>query len=143
MAYDPSLFEARRRTLTQGYASEGAMRAYQQFLSQRRGQRNLGDFKTQADRMTPQVVASYGRRGLVGPSTSSGVFRRGMGEYASERIRRQSEMERDLFDEQQMFGLEERMRQDIYNQSLTDLESDKARQIASDAQRLLAYRAGM
>lgn len=143
MAYDPSFFERQRRTLTQGYASEGAMRAYQQFLSQRRGQRDLGEFKLQADRQMPQVVASYGRRGLMGPSTSSGIFRQGMADYASDRIRRQSELERSLLESEQMFGFEERMRQDVYNQSLADLESDKARQIASDAQQLLAYRAGM
>ena len=48
MAYNPSAFEARRRSYLENFAAEGAMNAYKNTLSQQRGQRNLAQYKTRA-----------------------------------------------------------------------------------------------
>lgn len=143
MAYDPSAYEARRRGLMQQFAAEGAMNAYQQFVSQQRGQRNIADLTRQYEQSAPRVVSAYGRRGLMGPSTRSGISRRALQEFAQQRIRQQSDLERQLQESAYGYDLAERRRQEMFQQALQDLEAEKAREIAQSAQGILAYRAGV
>ena len=140
--FDPSVYEARKRGLTQGYAAEGAMNAYQQFVSQQRGQRGIADLTRQYEKAAPATVAAYGRRGLGGPNVRSGVTMRALRELAQQRIREQSDLERQLRESAMGYDLSERRRQEMYQSALQDLEAEKAREIAESARSILAYRAG-
>lgn len=140
--FDPSVYEARKRGLTQGYAAEGAMNAYQQFVSQQRGQRSIADLTRQHEKAAPATVAAYGRRGLSGPNVRSGVTMRALRELAQQRIREQSDLERQLRESAMGYDLSERRRQEMYQSALQDLEAEKAREIAESARSILAYRAG-
>lgn len=142
MAYNPSAFEARRRGYLENFAAEGAMNTYKNTLSQQRGQRNLAEFKTKANKQVNPFVAGFGRRGVAGPSVKSGIFANAMQEYARERIRQQANMERALQEEGYGYDLEQKQALARYNQNLLDLEADKARQIEDDARQLLAMRSG-
>ena len=140
--FDPSIYEQRKRGLTQGFAAEGAMNAYQQFISQQRGQRSVADLARQYEQAAPRTVAAYGRRGLGGPNVRSGVTMRALRELAQQRIREQSDLERQLRESAMGYDLAERRRQEQYQQALQDLEAEKAREIAESARSILAYRAG-
>lgn len=143
MAYDPSVYEGRRRGLMQQFAAEGAMNAYQQFVSQQRGQRNIADLTRQYEQQAPRVVSAYGRRGLMGPNTRSGISRQALQQFAQQRIRQQSDLERQLQESAFGYDLAERRRQEMFQQAMQDLESEKAREIAQSAQSILAYRSGV
>lgn len=143
MAYDASQFEARRRSLLSNYAAQGAMNAYQRFLSQQRGQRDLLNLNEQYEREAPRVVGSFGRRGLVGPGVQSGAFKRAMADFAKNRIRATAEAQRDLDQGSALSQLEERQLREQYMNDLSDLEFAKARQIEQDALELLRLRAGV
>lgn len=143
MAYDPSIYEARRRGLQQTYAAEGAMNAYQQFVTQQRGQRSIADLTRQYEQAAPRMVSAQTRRGLMGPGVRSGISRRALQEFAQQRIRQQSDLERQLQESAYGYDLAERRRQEMFQQALADLEMEKAREIAQSAQSILAYRAGV
>jgi hypothetical protein len=44
-------------------------------------------------RAQPQVVAGYSRRGLVGPNVKSGIFAKGLQDFAKQRARTFSEFD--------------------------------------------------
>lgn len=142
MAYDPSSFESRRRAYTSSYGAQGAMNAYSRFLSQQRGARQRGEMQRQYDEATPRLVAAYSRRGLLGPNVRSGVFERGLQNYASERARRMSEFEQGLSEQQRQFDLQDAQALEAFRQQLADLEMEKAQQIADAARQLYEMRVG-
>jgi hypothetical protein len=142
MAYDPSLYESRRRSLEQNYSAQGAMNAYANFLSQQRGQRNFADMQNQFTKAVPQLVSAYGRRGLNTPNVHSGIFNRGMADFSNQAIQQQSLAQEDMAQQQRQAELSQNALTGQYNQGLQDLEAEKARQIASDAAALLQFRAG-
>ena len=142
MAYDPSAYEAQRRALTQKYGAESAMQAYSRFLTQQRGQRQQQNLGEQYRKAFPQLVTSYGRRGLATPRTNSGIVRSGLSELAKKQLSDYGDLQQGLQQEMGQYDLQSAMREaDLYS-GLTDLEAQKARQIAEDAQILLARRAG-
>lgn len=143
MAYDPASYEARRRSYLQNYASTGAMEAYKNFLSQQRGQRDFVNLQEQYNKAAPQVVAGYGRRGLVAPGTRSGVFAQAMRDFAKQRIQNEAAAQRALSEQQQGYELLQRQLNEQFGQNMADLEAEKARQIEEDARQLLALRGGM
>ena len=142
MAYDPSSYESRRRAYTQAYGAQGAMDAYSRFLSQQRGARQRGEMQRQYEQATPRVVSAYSRRGLLGPNVQSGIFQRGLQEFARQRARQMSEFEQGQTEEERMYQLQEAQRLEAFRQQLADLEAEKARQIAEDAAALFQFRAG-
>lgn len=142
MAYNPAAYEARRRGYMNDYASTGAMNAYTQFLSQQRGQRDLANMYKQYDKAAPQVVAGYGRRNLNSANIKSGAFGQGLQEFAADRIANTAQAEQGLAQQNAGYDLSNRQLGDRYQQSLTDLEAEKAQQIEQDAQELMKVRAG-
>jgi hypothetical protein len=142
MAYDPSVYEAQRRALTQKYGADSAMQAYSRFLTQQRGQRQQQGLSEQYRKAFPQLASAYGRRGLTSPGTRSGIARGGFGELAKKQLGDYGDLQQGLDQEMKQYDLQSAMREaDLYG-GLTDLETQKARQIAEDAQILLARRAG-
>jgi hypothetical protein len=142
-AFDPSVYEAKRRSLTQNFGAQGAMNAYQQFITQQRGQRDLADLTRQFEKAAPRVVSAYGRRGLSGPNVRSGITTQALQDFAQQRIRQQSDLERQLSEASYAYDLGERSREEMYQSALRDLEAEKAREIAESARSILAYRAGV
>jgi hypothetical protein len=143
MAYDPSLYENRRRSLMSNYATTGGQNVYQQFLNTQRQQRQFADLNTRFDQAAPKVVSQYGRRGLVGPNIKSGAFRKAMSDFAKSRAKQIGEAQRGMQESQTGFDLQQRQRDEMFQNDLRDLEMDKARQIEQDAMELLRYRAGV
>jgi len=142
MSYNPADYEARRRGYTQQYAATGAMNAYANFLSQQRGTRGRQDMMQQYDKAQPQVVSGYSRRGLVGPNVKSGIFARGLQDFAKQRAQSFGDYDRGIAEEQRGYDLGEAQRLEAFKNQLADMESEKAQTIADAARQLYARRAG-
>ena len=143
MAYNPASYEARRRGYTQQYAATGAMNAYANFLSQQRGTRERRGITEQYDRAQPQVVAGYSRRNLVGPNVKSGIFAKGIQDFAKQRARTFSEFDQGQMEQQRGYDLGEAQRLEAFKNQLADMETEKARTIADAARQLYQRRVGM
>lgn len=140
MAFDPSLFERRRRSYEQQYGAQTAMGAYQRFLSQTRGQRQQQAYQRGVEEQLPRVTSSYGKRGLYGKGVRSGVYRRGLEQFGMEAARQRGYMSEDLENTLRGYDLQQALALSNYEQNLADLEAEKARQIAADAAALLELR---
>lgn len=143
MAFNPALFERQRRGLQNTYAQQAAMNVYQRYLAETQGQRpitQLQDAAFGAPREVPRLTASYGRRGLQGQGVKSGVFNRALTDYASQRNQQLGYARADLASGLRGYDLAQAGYQGQYQQGLQDIESDKASQIAQDAQSLLKLR---
>ena len=104
-----------------------------------RQQQNLSE---QYRKAFPQLMSSYGRRGLAGPNVKSGIVRSGLSELAKKQIADYGDLQQDTQQQMRQYDLQSAMREaDLYG-GFSDLEAQKARQIAEDAQILLARRAG-
>ena len=143
MSYNPADYEARRRGYTQQYAATGAMNAYANFLSQQRGTRNRRDMVNQYNEAQPQVVAGYSRRGLVGPNVKSGIFSKGLQDFAKQRSRNLGDFDQGQMEERRGYDLGEAQRLEAFRNQLADMESEKAQTIADAARELYARRVGM
>jgi hypothetical protein len=149
MAYDLSLFEQQRRNLQQSYAQNAALNAYRKYLAETAGQRPITQLEEAAFGFgvgegylgqVPKITSSYARRGLQGQGVKSGIYNRALSQYASDRARNLGYAKQDLANQMRGFELGETQALQSYQQGLADIESNKARQIAADAQALLALR---
>lgn len=148
MAYDPSYFERQRRNLFDQFAQQAALNAYQRYLAETRGQRPITQLEESAFSFTPsgqmgevpRLTSSYARRGLTGQNVRSGVYDRALQSYAKERARQLGYAREDLAGNMRGYELADLQGKASYETGLKDLEADKARQIAEDAQALLQLR---
>ena len=143
MAYfNPADYEARRRRATQSFGATGAMNAYANFLSKQRGSSSRRNMMEQYDRAQPQVVSGYSRRGLVGPNVKSGIFAKGLQDFAKQRARTLSEFDQGQIEQGRSYDLGEAQRLEAFRNQLADMESEKAQTIADAARQLYARRVG-
>ena len=142
MAYNPADYEARRRGYTQQYAATGAMNAYAQFLSKQRGSSSRRNMMEEYDRAQPQITAGYARRGLQGPNVKSGIFARGLQDFAKQRARGLQEFDQGQQESNRAYDLTEAQRLESFRNQLADMESEKAQTIADAARQLFANRVG-
>jgi hypothetical protein len=142
MAYDPSRYEARRRGLMENYSATGAANTYANFLSRQGQARNFADLQEEYNKAAPQVVAGYGKRGLLTPNVRSGAFNKAMKEFAKNRIKNESRAQQDMAQGEQQYGLGMAQLGAGYRGSLADLEAEKAREIEQTASDLLRLRSG-
>lgn len=142
MAYDPSAYEAQSRAVMQNYGSNMAMQAYSRFLAEQASGRQQRNMATQYDKALPRVMAGYGRRNLAGPRISSGIQRTGLGEFAIQKASDFGDLARSFQEQQRQYELQANQLTSALNQQLADIEAEKARQIALDAQIILKQRAG-
>jgi len=142
MAYNPADYEARRRGYTQQYAATGAMNAYANFLSQQRGTRDRTNMMDQYDKAQPQIAAGYARRGLQGPNVKSGIFARGLQDFAKQRAQGLQQFDQGQLESNRAYDLSEAQRSEAFKNQLADMESEKAQTIADAARQLFANRVG-
>lgn len=142
MAYNPADYEARRRGYTQQYAATGAMNAYANFLSQQRGTRDRTNMMDQYDKAQPQIAAGYARRGLQGPNVQSGIFARGLQDFAKQRAQGLQQFDQGQQESNRAYDLTEAQRLEAFRNQLADMESEKAQTIADAARQLFANRVG-
>ena len=142
MTYNPADYEARRRGYTQQYAATGAMNAYAQFLSKQRGSSSRRNMMEEYDRAQPQIAAGYARRGLQGPNVQSGIFARGLQDFAKQRARGLQEFDQGQLESQRGYDVGEAQRLEAFRNQLADMESEKAQTIADTARQLFANRVG-
>jgi hypothetical protein len=142
MAYNPADYEARRRGYTQQYAATGAMNAYANFLSQQRGTRERTNMMDQYNKAQPQIAAGYARRGLQGPNVKSGIFARGLQDFAKQRAQGLQQFDQGQMESNRAYDLSEAQRSEAFKNQLADMESEKAQTIADAARQLFANRVG-
>jgi hypothetical protein len=148
MAFDPTYFEQQRRNLFNQYAQQAALNAYQRYLAETRAQRPITELEESAFGRTPsgglgqvpKLTSSYGRRGLQGMNTKSGIYNQALQSYAKNRAKNIGYAKEDLAGTTRGYNLADTQGLSNYEEGLKDLESDKARQIAADAQSLLQLR---
>jgi|TARA_R110000868_G_scaffold122840_1_gene325679 hypothetical protein len=148
MAFDPTYFEQQRRNLFNQYAQQAALNAYQRYLAETRAQRPIAQLEESAFGRTasgglgqvPKLTSSYGRRGLQGMNTKSGIYNQALQSYAKNRAKDIGYAKEDLAGTTRGYNLADTQGLSNYEEGLKDLESDKARQIAADAQSLLQLR---
>lgn len=148
MAFDPAIYEAARRSLFDQYAQQAAMNAYNRYLAEVRGQRPILQLEEAAFGRTaagglgevPKLTSSYGRRGLQGMGTRSGIYKQALENYAKQRERRLGYAREDLTSALRGYDLGATQAQQQLESGLSDIERMKARQISEDAAALLNLR---
>jgi hypothetical protein len=143
MAYNPALFEQQRRGLMDNYASNNAMQAYANFISNQRASRGLQDLAQSFQKQQQPLVSSFGRRGLQGPNVRSGAFKRAMIDFGKNQTRQTADYQRSQDEQNQQFALGQRQQTSQYENDLKNLEADKNSQIEQDALALMQMRAGV
>jgi hypothetical protein len=143
MAFDPSIYEQQRRGLQTSLGQQQALNTYRRYLAETAGQRPITQIQEAAfgiQKQVPRLTANYGQRGLQGMGVRSGVFKKALGDYASERTKQLGYAQSDLANQLRGYDLAATQGQESYQESLKDIESNKARQIAADAAALLELR---
>ena len=130
----------RRTELGQGLNARLSANTYANFLAQQRGNRNIADITKQFKAQTPRVMSSFLKRGLAGPGMQSGVYERGLQDFATQRFEGINTAQQDLNAELDRLKSE---RADInanYKQDLADLEAEAAAKQAEAAALLTAFK---
>lgn len=140
MAIDTSVWTRQGQGIQNDYAAKSTANTYARFLSQQRGDRGIADYQRDFNRSVPNFTASYGKRGLAGPGVSSGVYGKAMKTYVGDY---QQNLDRQLADQQtemRNYDLTEAQLGAARDRALSDMEVDKAREIANAASYLGALR---
>ena len=128
---DAGYYESQRRNVNTDYAAQMAANTYSRFLSKQRGERDLGDMTRGFKREFPSFSASFGQRGLTGGGVNSGSMQRAMGNYIGDYNRQYSRSRQDLTGQLQQFDLQGAQLGAQRQNALRDIETQKAREIAS------------
>lgn len=137
---DFSPYEAQRRATTAQFGSTSARNAYAQFLSKTRGNRNLKLMQEQYARQAPDVIGSFVRRGMVAPNIRSGVYEKGLQDFAVQAQRSQQDLQDELNQQQTMAGLEQADLEAGLRSALADIEAQKAREIRNAASTISSFK---
>jgi hypothetical protein len=132
--YDAGAYERQRRDVEYDYGTQAATNAYGRFLSQQRGERNLGEMNRGFERSYAPYKAQFGMRGLAGPGIQSGVQQQAMSNYVGDFMRNYGWAQQDLTQQLQGYDMNQNNLDAFHQQYLADLEAQKAQQIANDAQ---------
>jgi hypothetical protein len=129
-------YERQRGDINYKYSTDAATNAYGRFISQQRGERNLGDMKQNFGRAYPNYKSQFGQRGLAGGGINSGTMQQSMnrfvGDYAQQYQRGQQDMTQGL----QQYDLNQMNLDQWRQQALQDVEQQKANDIANAAMNL-------
>ena len=133
-------FTQRQRAAGSQYGSKTAQNAYARFLSQQRGSRKKFDLQQQYEKQAPKVVGGYTQRGLAGPGVKSGIFQKGMNEFAIQNLNDINDLNTELASKQDQFGLADKQNFADYQDQLAAIEAEKQQQIANTAATLQAFK---
>ena len=136
MAYDYGGYERSKNQIYSQYGNEATTNAYGRFISQQRGQRGLGDMSREFGRSMPHFKANFGTRGLSGPGVRSGTMRNSMNQYVGDYAQQYGRAQQDMTQELQQADVRQSNLDAWRQQSLADLEAEKAAGIARDAQNI-------
>jgi hypothetical protein len=139
-AFDYMGYNQRKRAAQGTYGAATARNAYAQFLSQQRGSRKKFDLQQGYERQTPGVIGSFTKRGLAGPGVKSGIFQRGMTDFATKQFQDMADLNRAQDEEMQQLQFEDRQTRAEYDQQIAELESQKQAAIAQAAATLSAFK---
>lgn len=132
--YNAGNYERQKRDVEYDYGQQTAQNAYGRFLSQQRGERGLGDMNRQFHQSYAPYKAQFGNRGLAGPGINSGVQRQAMSNYVGDFMRNYGWASQDLTQQLQQYDMNQNNLNAFRQQSLADIEAEKAQSIANDAQ---------
>lgn len=133
-------YSKRLRAAGSTYGAKAAQNAYAQFLSQQRGTRKKFGIQQAYEKGAPQVVSAYSKRGLAGPGVKSGIYARGLQDYAMKNLSDLADLQRSQDEQAQQYRLDDAQARAEYDQQIAELEAEKAAQIASAAATLSAFK---
>ena len=129
-------YTRKRADIEDRYSRDSATQAYGRFLGQQRYRRNRGDAERQFGRDYGRQTAAHARRNTAGPGMRSGVHQRGMRQYVGDYARAQQRLSEDFGQQGQQYDIDQMNRDSWRTQALSDLEAEKANQIALTGQNL-------
>jgi len=143
MAYDPTVYDARRRNAQNAYGENEAMQLYSRFLSQNAFNRGKRDLTQSYDDATPKLFASFGRSGRNTANVKSGATGVGANRLAQSRIDALGQLQGNY--DQQNYLADKQSFDSLgnYKNLLADIESEKTRAQAEDAAIIMNRRAGL
>ena len=138
--FDYTGYNQRVRAAGSNYGAKTAQNAYARFLSQQRGSRKKFDLNKQYEKQAPQVIGSFTKRGLAGPGVQSGIFSRGMNEYAQKQFQDMADINSEQDQEMQRLALDDAQTRAEYDQQIAQLEAEKQAAIGRAAATLSAFK---
>jgi hypothetical protein len=129
-------YERQRGDVNYKYTNDAATNAYGRFISQQRGQRNLGDMSQAYGRAYPGFKAQFGQRGLSGGGINSGAMRQSMQRYVGDYAQQYQRSQQDMTQEDQQFEAQQRNLDQWRQQALQDIDTQKTNDIANAAANL-------
>ncbi len=139
-SFDYMGYNQKKRAAGAGYASKTAANTYAQFLSQQRGSRKKFDLQQQQERQAPKVVSGFTQRGLAGPGVQSGIYQKGLTDFATQNFQDFADLNRAQDEEMQQHKFEQAQTQAEYDQQIAELEAQKQASIAQAAATLSAFK---
>ena len=136
-------YERQRGDINYKYGNEAATNAYGRFLSQQRGERNLGDMSQQFGRSYAPYKSQFGQRGLSQPGVRSGSMQQSMNQYVGDYAQQYQRGQQDMTLEGQQYDLQQNQLDQWRQQALQDVETSKANEIANAALNLQYWRQAM
>jgi hypothetical protein len=138
--FDYMGYNQKKRAAGAGYASKTAANTYAQFLSQQRGARKKFDIQQGYEKQAPKVVGSFTKRGLAGPGVQSGIYQKGLTDFATQNFNDLADVDREQNEEMQRSQFEQAQTKAEYDQQIAELEAEKQASIAQAAATLSAFK---
>lgn len=138
--FDYMGYNQKKRAAGAGYASKTAANTYAQFLSQQRGARKKFDLQQQTERQAPKVVGGFTQRGLAGPGVQSGIYQKGLTDFARQNFQDMADLNRTQDEEMQQLKYDDAQNRAEYDQQIAELEAQKQASIAQAAATLSAFK---
>jgi hypothetical protein len=137
---DMSGYYKQRQAAKNQFGALSARNSYAHFLSQTRGKRNLSMLQEKQTAGVPKLISSYTQRNLAGPGITSGIFSKGLQDYAIESQRSQQDIQDEINASARNQELDFAQNQADLEARLLDLEEQKNREIANSASALTSYK---
>lgn len=129
-------WDRQRSDISYRYNTDAAANAYGRFLSQQRGERQLGDMSRAFGRETPRYTASFGQRGLSGGGINSGAMHHSMRNYIGDYGRDYGRTQQAMTQELQQFDKQQADLDAWRQKSLADIQRAQAQETANIAAQL-------
>ena len=129
-------YERQRGDVNYKYSTDSATNAYSRFISQQRGERNLGDMSQAYGRAYPGYKANFGQRGLGQGGINSGAMNRSMSNYVGDYQRQMQQGAQDQTLANQQYDMQQANLDQWRQTELQGIETSKANDIANAASNL-------